>query len=288
MQLDIFEHSRDVVLRNAVIESLERRDVAGSARAIAALAGEFADDRLLVPATRLLERLRSPIAAPLSIEAAEDIFQETVGTLTHAAGAVFPRDAQAWLAPFWIELAQAIGHFPFDPGRESLHVAPLLLRAGQWSDAVVRAESIPSWRRLPAPLAWMTEARYRIAGLSETWPFFAELAWMSPARARAQVSRLAQPDLEALVRRFDREFEGEGTPEDFAWFPAWALVADPRLAERLRLTQRGADAPPERAARLVLGLLGLERQGRHAELVEGRRKLRDAHLALFAFYMRSR
>jgi hypothetical protein len=38
----------------------------------------------------------------------------------------------------------------------------------------------------------------------------------------------------------------------------------------------------------VLGLLALERQGRHAELVEGRRKLREAHPVLFARYMQNR
>ena len=44
----------------------------------------------------------------------------------------------------------------------------------------------------------------------------------------------------------------------------------------------------EYCARLLLGLLLFERQGRHAELVEGRRRLREAHPALFARYMQSR
>jgi hypothetical protein len=35
MQLDIFEHSRDVVLRNAVVEALRRRDNAAAARELA-------------------------------------------------------------------------------------------------------------------------------------------------------------------------------------------------------------------------------------------------------------
>lgn len=255
---------------------------------MAALAAEYADDRLLAPASLLLERLRSPIVGPLAVEAAEGILRETEGAVADAASAVFARDAQAWLAPLWDDLARAIGDFPFDPRREALHAAPLLMRAGKWQEVVARVEVIPSWRRQPVPLGWMTEAHCRIAGLAEAWPLLAELAWMSTTRARALVSRLAQPDLDAQVRRFDMEFEGEGTPEDFAWFPAWAPIADARLAEPLRLAQRGADTPAERAARLVLGLLGLERMGRHAEVVEGRRKLRDAHPALFALYMRSR
>jgi len=90
------------------------------------------------------------------------------------------------------------------------------------------------------------------------------------------------------VRGFDAEFEGEGTPDDFAWFPAWALIADSRLGERLRLSQAGANTRSEHCARIVLGLLSCERQGRHAELVEGRRKLRELHPALFARYMQGR
>jgi hypothetical protein len=35
-------------------------------------------------------------------------------------------------------------------------------------------------------------------------------------------------------------------------------------------------------------LLALERQGRHAEVVENRRRLRDINDALFALYMQSR
>ncbi|MEK7437867.1 MAG: hypothetical protein AAB150_13405 [Pseudomonadota bacterium] len=84
------------------------------------------------------------------------------------------------------------------------------------------------------------------------------------------------------------EFEGAGTPEDFTWFPAWALIADSRLAERLRLTRAGANTRAEYCARIALDLLLFERQGRHAELVEGRRKLRELHPALFARYLQGR
>jgi len=38
----------------------------------------------------------------------------------------------------------------------------------------------------------------------------------------------------------------------------------------------------------VLDLLSRERQGRHAELIEGRGKLRALHAALFARYMQGR
>lgn len=288
MQLDIFEHSRDVVLRNATIDALRLRDAGAGARALTALRAEYPADPLLPAFGLLCEKLRSPISIPLAREAAVAILQETGGAVAAAAHEVFGKAAQAWLAPLWAELAAAIVHYPFDSDNEELHAAPLLLRAGRWADAVAVIESIASWRRRPAPLAWMIEARGRSGGFDAIWPLLAELAWMAPQRALALGPRLDLPELDSLVRGFDAEFEGEGAADDFAWFPAWVLIADRRRATGLHLTQDGAHTLPETCARIVLGLFALERQGRHAELVESRRKLREAHPVLFARYMQDR
>lgn len=134
----------------------------------------------------------------------------------------------------------------------------------------------------------MIEARGRSGDLDAIWPLLAELAWMAPQRAQALVPRLELPELDRLVRGFDAEFEGEGAADDFAWFPAWVLIADRRRAAGLRLAQDGAHTPPETCARVILGLLALERQGRHGELVAGRAKLRNTHPALFVRYMQDR
>ena len=285
MQLDIFEHSRDVALRNAAIDALRERDTGSCARAVATLAAEYGADPLLPAFGLLCAKLRSPIPNPIGREAAIAILQETEGAVEAAALAVFGREAQRWISPLWAELAAAIADYPFDSGNEALHAAPLLLRAERWADAAAR---IPSWRRQPAPLTFMIQARCRIAGFDAIWPLLTELAWMAPQRGQALTSRLALPELDRLVRGFDAEFEGDGTPDDFAWFPAWALIADGRLAQGLRLTQGGANTRPECCARIALGLLLLERQGSHSELVEGRRKLREAHPVLFARYMQDR
>lgn len=164
----------------------------------------------------------------------------------------------------------------------------MLLRAGRWAEACACLESIPSWRRQPAPLGWKTEAIARAAGVDAVWPFLAELAWMAPQRASALVERLEISELTALMRSFNGEFEGEGTAIDFAWFPAWLLIVQPWLSSQLRFAHAGSGTAPERCAGLVLKLLALERQGRHNELVEGRRRLRDAHGMLFRRYMESR
>ena len=288
MQLDLFEHSRDVVLRNAAIDALRKRDTGACAQAVAALAAEYGADPLLPAFSILCEKLRSPIPRPIARAAAIALLQELDDAVAPAAHAVFGKEAQAWLSPLCAELAASIADYPFDSGHESLHAAPLLLRAAHWMDAAACIKAIASWRRQPAPLAWMIEARCRIGGFDAILPLLAELAWMAPQRAQLLAPRLELPALARLVRAFDAEFEGEGTPDDFAWFPAWALIADSRLGECLRLSQAGANTRSEHCARIVLGLLSCERQGRHAELVEGRRKLRELHPALFARYMQGR
>lgn len=287
MQLDIFEHSRDVTLRNAVIDALQARDASSTARTMAELAAEYPDDAMLPAFQTLRERLALPVNSPLDRDSLTEIARTTEATLP-AAQRVFGNEGSRWLEPLWAELAVAAAALPFDMRDETLHAAPLFLRARKWREAGAGVESIPSWRRQPAPLAWKIEAAVRIDGVDPVWPLLAELSWMAPRRAEALIERLQMAELTTLVRNFNLEFEGEGSDKDFAWFPAWLLIAHPKLAERFRDAQAGADTRAERCARLVLSLLAFERQGRQAMMIDGRKKLRDSHRMLFERYMRSR
>lgn len=284
MQLDIFEHSREVGLCNAVIDALKCRNVAAVDAAAAALAAEYPLDSLLPDAAELCRWLRT--RPPLAGAAAA--LEDMECRIEPAARRLLGKEAQTWLAPCWHELAQAMAGRTFDPDAESLHAAPLFLRAGDWRAAVVAVESIPAWRRRPAPLGWMTEARRHLDGAAAVWPMLAELVWMAPQRARRLLPRLADERLASLLHRFDTEFAGSDAPAGFSLFPAWLLVEDGSFAASLASAEPGRGTGPERCARLVVKLLALERQGRHAELIEHRRRLRDLDGALFACYMRSR
>jgi hypothetical protein len=79
-----------------------------------------------------------------------------------------------------------------------------------------------------------------------------------------------------------------GQAADLAWFPAWVLTDKPGLASLLREAQPSRQTAPERATRLLLQILGLERQGNQHELVERRKALRDLHGGLYAAYMKTR
>jgi len=289
MQLDIFEHSRDVMLRNAVIEALRRGDASAGEAAVVALATEYPADPLLPDMAELCRRLRaSPLPDDLAPTEAATLFRETEERFEPAARRVLGAAADAWLAPLWRELARAIAGLPFDPRSETLHAARVWMRSGDWQAAVASIEAIPSWRRQPAPLSWMIEARFHVDGIAAVWPLIAELAWMAPWRVELLLPQLPAAQLARWVRRFETQFDGSDAQDGFAWFPAWLLLEDGRFAEQLKLAEKGSATPPELCARLIMTLLALERQGRHAELVENRRRLRDTSGALFALYMQNR
>jgi hypothetical protein len=288
MQLDLFAHSRDVMLRNDLVMALRARDLAAGRKAHAKLAAECPQEALLAPAAILLEQLGRrlrPFADPL---AASQAVARIDDEIRRAAGQVFgPGKADEWLVPLWQALADAVAALPFRPDLPEAHVAGVLMRARQWHRAREAAEAIPSWRRIPHPLAWMSEIAFELDGMEGAWPLLAELAWLDPVRFAALARRLAAPPLSRLLRDFDRVLAADDDAE-FAWFPAWALIAEPALAEVLRGAETPVQSPPELAAHTVMQLLTLERQGRHHELIAKRKGLRALHAGLFEHYMATR
>ncbi|MEX3937689.1 hypothetical protein AB4Y32_39255 [Paraburkholderia phymatum] len=168
------------------------------------------------------------------------------------------------------------------------HAAPLWLLAGEWVAAGDAVEHIESWWRIPAPLAWMTEVRYRTGGLDAAWPLLAELAWLTPERFAALLSVLGDASLTALRRRFDAEFPGTGEVDDYAWFAAWLLVAKPALEGRLREARVRREQAASRATALLGEILRREHEGDQHELVILRQEFSRLHAGLFEVYMATR
>jgi hypothetical protein len=290
MQLDIFEHSRDLMLRNDVLHALERRDAAPSRAAWLKLQAEYPRDETLAPLDLLVSVLECPPGPPFPDPAAAlEALRSMRSHVGPAAQRLWGEQAgTAWLAPLWRQLAHRAEGLAFRADAADAHASALFLQAGDFGAAADAVARIESWRRIPAPLACMTEARYRLDGLDTSWGLLAELAWLSPQRFDALTKRLADPVLARLRRQFDAEFEGNGDGADLAWLPAWVLCEKPALAASLGRSQPGLHGAPERAMRLLLDLLHLERQGRQRDLVAQRRNLRDLQPALYAAYMKSR
>ena len=289
-QLDIFDHSRDTVLCNDVAAALERREPICARSALGVFAEEFPNHESLTPLSVLVTALEQPAAASFQDhECIRDARRALIEVIEPAAVRIFGvRAGAAWLVALWREMAQRASSLPFRPEHNDDHAAPLWLRAGDWSAANDAVAGIESWRRIPAPLAWMAEARYRVHDLDGAWGLLAELAWLSADRFDLLVKRLADPLLERLRKKFDATFEGHGDVRDLAWFPAWVLTEKPGLSRQLGEAQRSLHTEPEQAMRLLLELLGLERQGRQHDVVARRKALRDAHPSLYAAYLKTR
>jgi hypothetical protein len=289
MQLDIFDHSRDVMLRNDVARALEQHDAAAAQAALDRLAQEFAHDESL-HASRVLVQALEHADAPVfdghddAVRARLQLEQPVAAAALRVLGA----SAHPWMARRWTELARRARALAFDPARPDVHAAALWLQAHEWQAAEGAVAGIASWRRIPAPLAWMAEARLHAVGLQATWPLLAELAWLAPARLGHVAQGSPDPQLPRLVGEFERSFEGDGDLRDLAWFPAWALTQKAALREHLATAQACMHTPPEQAMRAMVELLGLEHQGRHHDLVARRKVLRDLHAGLYAAYMRTR
>lgn len=293
-QLDIFDDSRDVALRNDLVQALLQGDAAAAQRIADTLRAEFDLDSVLAPAAALIQhqRWRDSLPTPGHLDAATvlDARHRLDQALAAAATAVLgTQHAAAWLAAQWRWLAAQAGVIGWQPAQADAHSAALYLRGQAWSQAADAVASIDSWRRIPLPLLWMTQARWRGEGADAAWPLLAEALWLTPARAAVLFPTLADRQFDRLAARFEERFEpAAASGADWAWLPAFALVDQPLLAAVLSTATPPADAGPGEAFTLVMALLRLERHGRHREIVTRRARLQALSTPLFAAYMATR
>lgn len=290
MQFDFFNDNQNVGLRNDVLRALEQGDVATAHLAWLALKAHFPHDdglsslQLLIQA--LEQRSTTPFADHSALQQARQSLQDQIEPAAQRQWG--KSGAAVWLQARWQELAERAAALPYHPDHKDEHAAPLWLRAQDWQAAADAVARIESWRRIPAPLAWMLQARLALQGLQPNWGLLAELAWLSPQRLDAVITHRPDPLLQPLLTRFWQKFEGAGDVSDLAWLPAWLLTERPGLASYLAQAQAAQHSPPEQAMRLMLELLGLEHQGRHHDVIDRRKTLRGLHASLYAAYMASR
>ena len=293
-QLDIFDDSRDVALRNDLAQALLDGDPVAARRIADSLQAEFGHDPVLAPAAALIEyhHWRQSLAADghLDVATVLDARHRLDGPVATAATAVLgAHEASAWLAGQWRWLAGQAAGIGWHPADVEAHAAALYLRGQAWPQAAEAVMRIDSWRRIPLPLLWMTQARWRGNGADAAWPLLADALWLTPARAAALLPALADTRLDRLVARFEEHFDPAAASDaDWAWLPAFALVDQPLLADPLSAATPPTQTAPGDAFTVVMALLRLERQGRHHEIVAHRARLRALSATLFAAYMVTR
>lgn len=290
MQLDFFNDSHSVALRNDVILALLRCDVPASKRAWETLSKHHPQEDCLDDLMLLIKALTESTSSPFQSHA--ELCNERLAlqnkitpSALHGLGRT---EALPWLGQRWQDLAQRATALPYRAEHPQDHAAPLWLQARQWQAAADAVAGIESWRRIPAPLSWMLHARLKLQGLQANWGLLAELAWLSPQRLADVMAQVVDPILQTLATQFEQDFDGTGDTSDLAWLPAWVLTQRPALASALTQAQASQHTEPEQALRVLLELLGLERQGRQRDVIERRIILRGLHAGLYSAYMASR
>jgi hypothetical protein len=293
-QLDLFNDSRDVGLRNDLASALLAGDTAAARQACTSLRAEFGDDHVLAPAHTLVAQLDwlQSTATPgrLDLDTLLQARQRLQGPLAAAATTVMgPQRAPAWLAEQWCWLAEQASGITWHPARADAHAAALFVCAQAWPKAAQAVAGIESWRLIPQPLLWMTLARWHQDGADAAWPLLAEALWLAPARAAALLPVLGDTRLNKLVARFEEHFDpAAGAGSDWAWLPAYALVDQPLLAGPLAPATSATPSPAVEAFAVVMALLRLERQGLQREIVTHRARLKALSDTLFKAYMATR
>src|SRR5450631_1271958 len=290
MQLDIFNDSRDTMLRNDVVEALERRDAVRALAALRAFVDEFPQDEAIADAELLIMAIVPEGSTTFNDhddarQARLALINEVEPAAVRVLGAQL---ASKWLSPLWTTMARRAAYLPFRADRPDEHAAPFLLTAHDWNAAVEAVGAVESWRRIPRTLAWMTQARCQVAGLAAVWDLIAELAWLSPACLAQVAAASGDLVLNRKLAKFGATFDGTDTAEDLEWFPAWVLTDEPGLAPFLAKAQRSRWTGAEQAMRTMVEILGFERQGRQRELLDRRRVLQALSPEVYRSYMATR
>lgn len=289
-QLDLFVHSRAVVLANDVIDALLARDAALATGRFNSLCMEEPGHRAreaLQTLCRALGEWPRPSADPAEIAEAVRWLDATAHP---AAVSALGDKAADFMRPFWCELACAAGQHAYDSAYPRSYRASLYLRCGDAAAAATAAEAVPNCDGNIDALHWIAVARYRAEGLDACWAPLMRLALLAPKRLPALLAEIDEPLLNRDWRAFQAGCHWLDSEGDTAgsWYPAWHLVEHPGM--EIEIGELTA-LPATRAAQTfveIRRLLGLEKRGYSAALISARSRLRELSRDVFAFYMAGR
>ena len=151
MQLDIFEHSRDVMLRNDVVHALGRRDAPTALAACDRLAHDYPADASLTDLRLLADGLAAAAGGAFGEHLALRQARQAVEASVHRGRTCLRRRGGNKVVGCAVgELALRAEAQPFLADSAQDHSASLWLRAGNWEAAAKAVRTIESWRRIPA------------------------------------------------------------------------------------------------------------------------------------------
>ena len=287
-QLDLFTHSRTVILLNDLIDSLLERNTAGAAERLRLLSTEAGGHPALQSLEILTEALgRWPAETTAAANAAR-LIEWLDSEVERAASRVFGTSAQEFMRPFWRELAQALAGQPYDRTLPRAHSAYCCLRAGEARAALETLSAIKSHDHGdPFLLQWETIARCRAFGWRAARGSFFTLGLRAPEYLTETMTEMGDSALRADWERFWLECAWLD-PDDVigaSWFPAWYLIEHPATRLEKPLMLGDLDSSPARAFQVIRQLHALEPLGHGPALISARAELRRIDEQIFRHYM---
>jgi hypothetical protein len=288
-QLDLFLDSRAVVLTHEIREALLARNATHAAALLRQATVDVVEHPDLPALMQLAQHIsdwRSPSRDTQSIAVAVTSLENEWAPKAEAA--LGPR-APRLLQQYFRELSELAQGLAYDPAQPTAHRSSLCLRAGDFAEAEQAAAAIAQAQESTDVLITLVLARHRLHGLEAARGALFALAWHDPARVPAVLVELNDELLERDWRAFEIAADWDSVPahELAAWFPAWYLMEHPAAAAEMDASSLpkavGADA-----ARSMILLLDLEKEGNSRALVAARQRLQRLNAEFFELYMARR
>ncbi len=288
-QMDLFFDNPVVALVNGVTQALAAWDTGEAARRLDCLYAKEPNHPDLPAFDRLLEALRRP-GRPIA-DCREEL--ESVAGIVPDAWRLLGAHARDVLVPLWRNLAEALRSTPYSPETQMLHASYAWSEAQAWDE--VRASVLGEaqwWRHVPLAVR-VIESSLRRRRRTEALSAWFQLCWQAPDRVPETLAALKFPDLHSPWQRFLEADEESlaaagGQPAlTAADFPAWLLLDEPALADRLPAALPIGGSAGEEHYRLAHRWIAARKAGRAPEEMALRKALRERQPALFRQLLRA-
>jgi len=286
LQMDLFFDNPIVALTNGIVRALATRNRSECRRLLDRLyesAPNHADLAAFDALQGALDHLNRPIVDP----------RRELGFLraiAPSAKRLLGFQARDLLSPLWRQLAAALELRPYAAAEPELHGSFALSQAQDWPQVCDSVTREPDWRLQPALCLRLAQAAFHCRNRELKLSAWFHLCWRAPMQATEALEHPRHQDtgIAALWQRYVASAEDLSLPGDAPEtaltaldFPAWLLLREPGLAQRLDPELPTGDTPAEECFRCVHRWIEARRAHRQSDEMALRKTLQAGHPVLF-------
>lgn len=282
-QMDLFFANPVVALVNGLTQALVAWDAGDAARQLDRLYAKEPNHPDLSAFDRLLEALQHP--GRQIADCREEL--ELIAGIAPDAWRLLGARARDLLVPLWRNLAEALRSTPYSPEAPLVHASYAWSEAQAWDEVRASVLAEPQWWRHVPLAVRVIESSLRQRRRTEAFSAWFQLCWQAPERVAEALATLKFPDLHAPWQSFLEADEESlaaagGQPAlTAADFPAWLLLSEPALADRMPAALPVGGSAGEEHFRLAHCWIVARKAGRVPEEMALRKALKERQPALF-------